>query len=425
MKLLENKLITSSSIYVFANLINAVVPFVLLPYLTDHLTPNSYAIISLISVAISFFGPFVGLGVNNALLRRYYNDLEYDYKTYLSNCFYVLLITIFIFFSIIYFLGGKVSDLFIIPNETLKYILLISSTSFIHQLVLTTWRVNEKPIKYALFQVLLTLSNLIITIYLISFFKYDWEGRVLGWVYSNFLFAILCIVYLWYSGFLFKPIKKSYLKDAITFSLPLIPHVVGALLFGVFSRLIVGKVLDVNHVGIFSVSYQFASILGVVFAAFNTAFVPWIFSKLKSDNVNKPYLVKTSYKLMVLFILATLLSYLVIYLAFPYIVNAKFFEAKQYVFILLLSFMCNGLYYLVANYIFYKEKNKYLAYSTGIIGLLHIPTCYILTKYYGLHGTCIANLISYFLLFVLTWYISNKVYPLPWRKVFNMSLKTN
>lgn len=418
MKVFENKLLKSSSIYVFANLINAIVPFLLLPYLTDHLTPNAYALISLISLTISFFGPFIGLNTTNSLLRRYYNESEFNFKSYLSNCFYILLITIISFTIIIYYLGSSISELFIIPLETLKYILLISSTSFIHQLLLTAWRVQEEPIKYGIFQIFLTISNLSITIFLISFYKYDWEGRILGWLYSNIFFAIISILYLWYHGYLFKSLNKFYIKDAIKFSLPLIPHVIGALLFGVFSRLIVGKVLNVRQVGIFSVSYQFASILGVVFAAFNTAFVPWLFNKLKNKNVNEVGLVKTSYKLMALFVLITFCSYLTIYFIFPFIVDSKFIESKQYIFILLLSFMCNGFYYLVANYIFYKEKNKYLAYSTGCIGLLHIPICYILTKSYGLYGASLANLLSYFILFILTWYISNKIYPLPWRKIF-------
>ncbi len=414
MGLIDNKLLKTSSIYVIANLINAVVPFILLPYLTDHLTPNSYALISLISVAISFFGPFVGFSVNNALLRRYYNDKEYNFKTYLSNCFYILLITIICFTTIILTIGDTISSIFIIPTETLKYILMISGTSFIHQLLLTTWRVTEKPIKYALFQIFLTVSNLIITIYLISYFDLDWEGRILGWVISNSFLALISIIYLWSNGYLFKKITKKYILDAIQFSIPLIPHVIGALLFGVFSRLIVGKVLSVKEVGIFSVSYQFASILGVVFAAFNTAFVPWLFNKLKSENVNNKYLVNTSYKLMGIFVLTTIIGYVSIQIAFPYIVNEKFAEAKNNIFFLLLSFMCNGLYYLVANYIFYKEKNKYLAYSTGAIGLIHIPICFFLTKYFGLYGTSLANFISYFLLFLLTWKISNSVYPMPW-----------
>ena len=164
MAILDNKLLKSSSIYVVANLINAVVPFVLLPYLTQNLTPGSYALISLISVAISFFGPFVGFNANSALLKRYYNNNDYDYKTYLSNCFYILLITICCFNVIIIFFGETILNLFIIPKEALLYILLISSATFIHQLILTTWRVTNKPIKYALFQIILTLLNLIITI---------------------------------------------------------------------------------------------------------------------------------------------------------------------------------------------------------------------------------------------------------------------
>ena len=288
---------------------------------------------------------------------------------------------------------------------------------------MTTWRASDKPFKFALLQIFLSFSNLIITIVLIKNYQLKWEGRILAWVFSNLFFAIICLIYLWHQKFLFKPIKKNYIKDALNFSIPLIPHVIGTMLFGVYSRLIVGKVLDVSQVGIFSVAFQFASVLSVVFTAFNTAFVPWLFSKLKSEDLDKIYLVKTTYKLMGIMIGITLITYVAIHFAFPFVVNVKFEESKNYMFLLSLSFMFSGLYYLVTNYIFYMEKTRYLAYSTGIIGLLHLPICYYLTKYYGLFGTSLANLISYCLLFILTWKISNNVYPLPWRTVLINILK--
>jgi len=423
MSLLNNKLLRSSSVYIFANLFSSVVPFILLPYLTNNVDTKGYGTIALISIAVNFVGPFIGLCVDGALLRRFYNDKEFKYDYYLSNCLYILLFSYFFFSILSYFLSDSIGDLFLIPSHTIKFIFFISLSNIINQLMLTTWRVNEKPIYYGLFQIILSLTNLSFTFYFISGLEHNWEGRMEAWALANGVFSVFSIVVLLKNKLIFKPITSKYIKDALKFSIPLIPHTIGAMLLGFFSRLIVGSVLNIEQVGIFSVSFQFASILGIAFAAFNTAFVPWLFGKLKTEKPNHVFLVRSTYRLILLFIVITMISYLVIYLLFPFIVSPKFYESRIYILYLLIAFMFNGIYYLFSNYVFYKEKTKYLGYSTGLISILHLPICYFLTQKYGLTGAAGSSVISYFLLLTVTAFISFKVYPMPWaseiKNIFN------
>jgi len=427
MEIFKNKLLMSSSVYVIANLFSAVVPFILLPYLTNNVDTKGYGTIALISIAVNFVGPFVGLCVDGALLRRFYNGNEFKYDLYLSNCLYIVLSSYFILSILSYFFGEHIGQLFLIPSYTIKYIFFISFSNIINQFTLTTWRVNEKPVYYGLFQIILSLTNLCFTFYFISGLHHSWEGRMEAWALANGVFSVFSITFLFKKKLIFKSITSKYIKDALKFSIPLIPHAIGAMLLGFFSRLIVGNVLNIEQVGIFSVSYQFASILGITFAAFNTAFVPWLFGKLKSNNPDHVLLVRSSYKLILIFIVVTLISCLAIYTLFPFMVSENYFESKIYIFYLLIAFMFNGMYYLFANYIFYKEKTKYLGYSTGIISIAHLPICYFLTQKYGLTGAAVSNIISYFFLLTITALISFKVYPMPWaseiKNTFNFKAK--
>ena len=45
-----------------------------------------------------------------------------------------------------------------------------------------------------------------------------------------------------------------------------------------------------------------------------------------------------------------------------------------------------------------------------LIGLL-----YVLTKANGAIGAAQASLVSFFMTFLLTWYLANKVYKMPWK----------
>jgi hypothetical protein len=53
---------------------------------------------------------------------------------------------------------------------------------------------------------------------------------------------------------IFKNINIKYIKHILAFSIPLIPHTIGAMLIGFLSRIIIGKVLTNSDLGVFNVS---------------------------------------------------------------------------------------------------------------------------------------------------------------------------
>jgi O-antigen/teichoic acid export membrane protein len=73
------------------------------------------------------------------------------------------------------------------------------------------------------------------------------------------------------------------------------------------------------------------------------------------------------------------------------------------------------MYLMVTNYLFFIEKTALLARNTFLISVLNIPTCYYLTKWYGINGASYSTVIAYFLLFVVTWINSARLFKMPWK----------
>ena len=52
--------------------------------------------------------------------------------------------------------------------------------------------------------------------------------------------------------------------------------------------------------------------------------------------------------------------------------------------------------------------------------LIHIALFYYFIKINSIVGAAQANLISFLLTFLVVWYLSHKVYPMPWLKIFKL-----
>ena len=71
------------------------------------------------------------------------------------------------------------------------------------------------------------------------------------------------------------------MREAASFRVPLIPHIMGGFLLLTVDRAVIGSVLRLDAAGYYMVAAQIAGILGIALDSINKAYVPWFFEKLK------------------------------------------------------------------------------------------------------------------------------------------------
>lgn len=77
------------------------------------------------------------------------------------------------------------------------------------------------------------------------------------------------------------------MKEAASFGVPLIPHIMGGFLLMTVDRAVIGSVLSLDAAGYYMVAAQIAGILGIALDSVNKAYVPWLFEKLKEMKKQK------------------------------------------------------------------------------------------------------------------------------------------
>ena len=75
-KIINVGLFKTASVYTISNILNALIPFFLIPVLTRYLTPVDYGITSMMQVMIGFLTPFVGLNLHGAIAVKYYKKMK-------------------------------------------------------------------------------------------------------------------------------------------------------------------------------------------------------------------------------------------------------------------------------------------------------------------------------------------------------------
>jgi Na+-driven multidrug efflux pump len=68
----------------------------------------------------------------------------------------------------------------------------------------------------------------------------------------------------------------------------------------------------------------------------------------------------------------------------------------------------------VTNYVFFENRTTHIATVTFISGLLNVALMYGLVKHQGLQGAALAFLLTNAFTFFATWWVAQRVHPMPW-----------
>lgn len=411
----SNTLFKSAGIYTITSIINSAIPFFLLPILTRYLSPADYGMVSMFGVLVSFISPFIGLSGNGAIARMYYEKDTVDIREYIANTMYILLASTIIVSAAFYLFADIISKASSVPMQILWMAIAISFAQFMTKIVLTLWQIEVKPIKYGIFQISQTMLNLLLSIFFVVLIKLEWKGRIYAQLITIIVFMIISTIILLKNNWLKFNYNSRYIKNALNFGIPMIPHALGAIFITMTDRVFITNMVGIETTGVYTVGYQIGTIINLLATSFNSAYVPWLYQKLKENKyTTKIKIVKFTYFYFIVIVLLALILGLLAPIFLTAFLGKSFNESSVYVIWIALGYAFNGMYFMVTNYIFYEQKTSYLAIVTFASAIINIILNYIFIKKNGAIGAAQATTIIYFVQFLLTWILASRVYKMPW-----------
>ncbi len=414
-RLKKSTLIKNTFIYTVVQLFNKSLPFLLLPILTRYLSVDDYGIIATYNTFIGIVSIFIGLGLSQAVGVNYFQLQKDELQHYVGNIFNIMLISTFLVTLIVLLFHELILQKIHIPILLLYVAIIVSLAQNITGINLVLWRSQERTKPFVLYELSQTFFNIMVTLILVVLMKYSWEGRIVATASASVIFGLLSIFIIFKRRDAILNYSKELITDALRFGIPLVPHHLSVWMRTGVDILLIASIVGLKDTGIYSVGYQLGAAIGIVIHAFNNAYSPYLFKKLRDiTEGNKVKLVKFSYLFFLFIILFAIgLSKIFVFIL-PYFLDKSFQESSQYIIWIALSFAFNGMYMIVVNYIYYAKKTHLISIITVPTSVFHVVLSYSLIKLLGPIGAAYASLISSFLTFICIWYISNKVYYMPW-----------
>lgn len=166
----------SAGIYTLANFISATIPFALIPILTRYLSPSDYGIAATFQVLAGFIAPFIGLSINGAIARMYF-DAAIDLPRYIGNCLILLAGSTVLLALILCLNFVPISAWTLLPREILWLVMLVAVGQYVSLIVLTLWQVESKAVLYGMFKIATALCGGILSVWMIAVKGMDGMAR--------------------------------------------------------------------------------------------------------------------------------------------------------------------------------------------------------------------------------------------------------
>lgn len=415
----RSKVVNNAAIYLSANIINAVIPFLLLPVLTRVLSTTDYGILSMFAVMLGIFGALTGLSVHGAISIRYFQLDKDGLAGYVSTIISILVVTTTVALAVVTIFQNWLVSVSGVPADWLMVGVVLSGIQFLINIKLVILQVSGSAKKYGMFQISQSLVNALMSLFLILIVGMAWQGRVLGQAASILVFGLVAALWLRRDGLIVKPSHwRVHGKDALRFGLPLIPHAIGGWMMVAGDRFIIKEQLGVAEIGLYMASLQIGSGLLMVYEAFFKSWHPEITRVATDKNLtDRRLLVLSSYKAMGMAFLVLIFYCLAILWVYPYVVGDAFLGGELIAILIAIGAFFSACYYSTAIFISIANRNELLAINTFITGGIGLVFSFFLCGYFGLIGIAVGILVGKILAFLFCWVTANYAYPMPWFKV--------
>lgn len=414
--LLKNKLTTDAGTYMGFNILEKLVPFIVLPIISRYLSKEDMGIYIVYQTFIALLLPFISLNTDSAILINFFKLNNRNFKIYFFNALLVFSISFILVVIIFLIWPNYLSNLLEFPQKWFAAVVLIVVFTYFVRLTLNLWQIEKKPIKYGIFSLTLTLLKGGLLLLFVVQLKKGWSGVIVSQLIAySLMFLLSTIVLFYYRKIVSFSYNRLFIKDTLKVGVPLTLHQVGGWLGSQSNRLIINILIGSAATGSFGIGAIYGTIVSVIQNAFNRAFTPYLFENLQRLNTKiRRKLVKLTYLYNISLVVFALFVGTIGFFINDYLFGKDYNSSKIFIFWMVLGNAFNGLYKMHVNYIFFTKKTIYILIITLTLGVINVVLSYIFINLYGAVAGAIVFMLTQFFGYIAAWYFGNRLIPMPW-----------
>ncbi len=395
-------LLKLTTIYIVLGFLPMGINFLLLPVFSEKLTEAEYGILTLASLFVGVATIVIGLGLDGAFSRYYY---QYYKKPKLVNALLsTLVLTIFFSASVLgiflYFSGDWLFDLLL--NNTLFtyseygiYIFFTTIATLINTVFLVYFRNEEKVLAFSVTSIAFFVFSITGILLGVLYFEEGAFGSIVGRFAGTVPLALVLLVYFLakWKGLYFE---FRFLKIMLHYTLPLIPYLLLLFLYNNIDKIMVEQSFgddSLDQLGKYNLAFQIGTAIQILLYSIFNSLSPQVYKSLQSKEEGSFRYVLNLYKVfhmvvMVVIVLMIACSSLI----FDVFIDEKFHDGIEYLGILSLIYIPQLYYVLYTITLFFNKLTRVLPYISLTALVVGIGLNLLLIPPFGLLGVCVATL---------------------------------
>ncbi|MBA0882300.1 lipopolysaccharide biosynthesis protein [Flavobacterium undicola] len=428
---LYKNLFKQTAIYGLATVIPRMFSFLLVPLYTDLLPKDEYGKVTIIFAWMIFFNVILAYGMETAFFRFY--NKEENKKAVVETSMVSIFWTTIVFLVVALLFRTTLADWSGIDSQYITYSIWILALDALVIIPFSKLRAFQRPMMYAIIKIGNVLVNLLLSvlflIYLPKLATLNPTGMISSFYIENFQIGYIFLANIIASLLTFVVLSPDYvfLKWKFDFSLWKrmmvygLPILVAGIAFAIneqFDKILLDKLLPQNiaadEVGVYSACYKLGLFMVLYRTAYTLGIEPFFFSHASNENAPQTYAMVTKY--FVIFGSFIMLSVIVFADLFKrlMILDESYWVAMKVVPLIILANFCLGIYTNLS--VWYKLIDKtYIGAYISIVGaIITLVLNFLLIPSYSYSGSAIATLAAYGSMMLISYYLGNKYYPIPY-----------
>lgn len=428
---LYKNLFKQTAIYGLATVLPRMFSFLLVPLYTNLLPKAEYGKVSIIFAYMIFFNVILAYGMETAFFR-FYNKKENKDAVIETTTVSIFWTTIaFLFIALLY--RTSLADWSGIDAQYIGYTIWILALDALVIIPFSKLRATQKPMVYAAIKIGNVLVNLILSVlfllYLPRIVHNNPDGFLSSIYIENFQIGYIFLANIIASLLTFLALSPNYFllkwkfdfvlwKQMMRYGLPILVAGIAFAINEQFDKILLAKLLPANiaesEVGVYSACYKLGLFMVLYRTAYTLGIEPFFFSHASDKNAPQTYAMVTKY--FVIFGSFILLSVIVFADLFKLLMiqDSSYWVAMKVVPLIILANFFLGIYTNLSVWYKLIDKTHIGAYISIVGALITLVLNYLLIPSMSYYGSAIATIAAYGSMMVISYYLGNKYYPIPY-----------
>ena len=416
------KLLNETIIYGIGAILPRVITFLLNPLYIHYIDKEAFSVFSSLYSWIALVNVMLTFGFETSFFR-FSTEKENEKKSFDTSFWFIFGLAAVFLISILIFSAPLSVILDYAKNpEFLRWFAMIAFLDAICVIPFAWLRFHNMPIKYSVIRVASILVQTVSVIALFIFVptstskKLGLDGQVSYPFISNLLGSLATFVLLLPIILKVKfRFSKELFSRMIKYSWPIM---IAGLAFQVnenYDKITQYYNISKADAGAYGGCYKLAVLMTLFVTAYRMGIEPYFFKQMNNENAKNNYAKVTEYFSFFASIVAMGIIANISWLKVIFITDHSYWTAIDIVPIIVIANLCFGIYYNLSTWYKVTDRTHFGTliswFGAGLTIVLH----FLFLKKYGFMVSAWVTLIAYFSMMVLSYFLGQKYYPIPYR----------